>query len=96
VVTNPERVSFYGEVGLGTRWFTDHNTATASLTSNAGDFTLGAGIWIPAGRFFRFVPKISVGLSSFGSGQNNGSGSSSNQLATFGMLSVTGFYNADL
>ena len=46
------------------------------------------------GRAFRIVPKISLGLSSFGSGEDDSAGSSS-LFATFGMLGVSGFYNLD-
>ncbi len=91
LIANPDHVSFYGEVGLGTRWFADHEPNATGPTSHSGDFSFGAGVWIPAGRFFRLVPKISLGLSSFGSDDSTNA-----QLATFGMLSVTGFYNADL
>ncbi len=91
LIANPDRVSFYGEIGLGGRWFTDHGP---NQPASSGDFTFGAGIWIPAGRTFRIVPKISLGLSSFDN--NDPSSESSSPYATFGMLSVSGFYNLDL
>jgi hypothetical protein len=97
IIVNPQRVSFYGELGLGGRSFADHTTNASGQvskeTKNAGDISLGAGIWIPAGRFVRIIPKLSVGFSSFG---NNQGDNSSDELATFGMLSVTGLYNIEL
>ncbi len=100
-IGNPDRVSFYGEIGLGERWFDVHETApqgTLPSTSHlyeGGEFMLGLGVWIPAGRSFRLLPKFTVGLGSLGSG-NNDNGTNYNAFATFIMLGVAGFYNVDL
>jgi hypothetical protein len=100
-IGNPDRVSFYGEVGLGERWFDVHET-TAQATSQGnsrlyegGEFMLGLGVWIPAGRSFRLLPKLTAGLGSLGSG-NSDSGNHYDAFATFVMLGMAGFYNVDL
>ena len=67
-IANPEKVSFYGELSLGERWFDVHETVANTDTSqlfNAGEVALGLGIWIPAGRSFRILPKITFGFDSF-------------------------------
>ena len=54
LIGNPDRVSFYGEVGLADRWFNVRETrdgrAGSSRTYTGGEFTLGIGVWIPVGR----------------------------------------------
>ena len=51
---NPDRVSFYGELGLGralVRRARDADmTAARPQAVRRGEFTLGVGVWIPAGR----------------------------------------------
>ena len=99
-IGNPDRVSFYGEVGLGERWFDVHET-TVQTTSQGnsrlyegGEFMLGLGVWIPAGRSFRLLPKLTAGLGSLSSGSSDSN--SYNAFATFVMLGMAGFYNVDL
>jgi hypothetical protein len=70
-VSNPDRVSFYGELGLAERWFTyrvydvngqflDGNTVQGT------EFCIAGGVWIPIGRFFRLLPKLGFGIGGFG------------------------------
>jgi hypothetical protein len=97
-IGNPDQLTFYGEIGLGTRWFSDKDSAInsgASALFHSGELSLGGGIWIPAGHSWRIVPKLTLGFDSFSTSPNDGS-SPSSQLATFGMLGVAGFYNDDL
>ncbi len=102
LIGNPDRVSFYGELGLAERWFDVRETST--MTSGeirklyeGGEFTLGIGIWIPAGRHFRILPKFTLGLGTLSSGDGSGGPASPyTSFATFGMLGVAGFYNIDL
>jgi hypothetical protein len=105
LIGNPERVSFYGEVGLADRWFNVRETltgGTSTRTYTGGEFMLGIGVWIPVGRAVRLLPKITLGLGSLGSGNQNATGSNGNQFngydafATFAMLGLAGFYNLDL
>ncbi len=97
LIGNPDRVSFYGEIGLAERWLNVRETTVPASpadhrTYNGGEFTLGIGVWIPAGRSFRLLPKLTVGLGSIDSGDpNNPSG-----FASFAMLALAGFYNVDL
>jgi hypothetical protein len=98
LIGNPDRVSFYGEIGLAERWFNVRETTTQSLPAdhriyNGGEFTLGVGVWIPAGRSFRLLPKVTVGLGSIDSGDPNDRYSG---FASFAMLGLAGFYNLDL
>jgi hypothetical protein len=98
-IANPDRVSFYGELGLAERWFDVRETGMLTgLTSRelyeGGEFTLGLGIWIPAGRSFRVLPKFTVGFAPLNAKDDNGTSYTAN--AAFGMLGVAGFYNVDL
>jgi hypothetical protein len=100
LIANPDRVSFYGEIGAAERWFDVHETTTgtASQTSqlySGGEFTLGLGIWIPAGRSFRLLPKFTLGFGPL-DGQRVNDNTTYNASAVFGMLGVAGFYNIDL
>ena len=108
IIANPDRVSFYGELGLAERWFDVRETTTVTTAESrklytGGEFTVGLGVWIPLGRYFRLLPKFTLGLGSLGSGDtgtSSGSGNAQNSgyhaFATFGMLGVAGFYNLDL
>jgi hypothetical protein len=100
LITNPDRVSFYGEIGLAARWFDVRETMSpaSDLVSRAlysgGEFTLGLGIWIPVGRSFRLLPKFALGIGSLdANNNNNGAG---NDADAFALLGVAGFYNVDL
>jgi hypothetical protein len=96
LMTNPDRVSFYGEIGLAERWFSVHETTQQGNANNhvydGGEFTLGLGVWIPLGRSFRLLPKFTLGLGSLDSADPNNRYSG---FATFGMLGLAGFYNLD-
>jgi hypothetical protein len=96
LMTNPDRVSFYGEIGLAERWFNVHETTQQGTANNhvydGGEFTLGVGVWIPVGRSFRLLPKFTVGLGSLESADQDNRYSG---FATFGMLGLAGFYNLD-
>jgi hypothetical protein len=97
LVADPDKPSFYGEVGLGGRWL--HVTEAVmnlskSTTFGSGEVTLAAGVWLPGGRSFRLVPKASISVGSFGS--KDSTGTSSNTEHVFVMLGIAGFYNADM
>jgi len=91
LIANPDRVSFYGEASLGARWFhyTDPVTALDAVRQ-AGEFSLGSGVWIPIGRSFRLLPKATLGLGGFDS-----VGDATTYPHVFFMLGTAGFYNAD-
>jgi hypothetical protein len=98
-IANPDRVSFYGELGLAERWFDVHEAVRVmDMPSRelyeGGEFTLGLGIWIPAGRSFRLLPKFTVGFAPLNAKDDSGVSYTAN--AAFGMLGVAGFYNVDL
>jgi hypothetical protein len=99
LVADPDKPSFYGEVGLGGRWFAvteaATNMATKGSTYGSGEVTLGAGIWLPGGRSFRLVPKATLSVGSFGS-KDAASNSTTSAEHVFVMLGIAGFYNADL
>ena len=67
---DPEGFGFYGEIGLGYRWFTTNSSTTAPTTVDISDtlkgaeFEIGAGAWIRAGNF-RIIPKVSFNAGSF-------------------------------
>ncbi|HXN30585.1 MAG TPA: hypothetical protein VN894_01940, partial [Polyangiaceae bacterium] len=92
-IGNPDLASFYGEVGVGERWFSF--TATTSLgqvntSFNAADLTLGAGVWLPVGPSLRLLPKLSVSVGSF-----DPPGGGTSETHSFILLGMAGFYNLD-
>jgi len=103
IVPNIDKVSFIGDIGLGSR------TATRKLTSALGgatnelsvsglEFALSAGVSIPAGPI-RIVPKTSIGVGSFSSGKANGSSqdiaSADRGTHAFIFLGLAAFYSLD-
>jgi hypothetical protein len=104
-IANPDKVSFYADLSLGNRWYdvreTFANGPGPHQQYNAGEIALGLGIWIPAGRSFRFLPKITFGFDSFSDGSSPANttstttDSSQNKIATFTTLSLVGLYNLD-
>jgi hypothetical protein len=92
LMTNPDRTSFYGEFGIGNRWYNYTTNNTKSPTYSDGEVTLAAGVWIPAGRSFRLLPKFAVSLGAFSPPSSSG-----NALGhAFFMLGLVGYYNANL
>ncbi len=91
-IGNPDQVSFYGEVGVGARFFSFTQTTSMgdqiTTSFNSADLTLGAGVWVPLGPSFRLLPKLSVSLGSFDSAAGS-------ETHSFVLLGVAGFYNLD-
>jgi hypothetical protein len=96
LMANPDRASFYGELGIASRWYNFTVNSVKSPTYSAGEITLGAGVWIPAGRSFRFLPKVSVGLGAFGVPNSSSTSGNENPGHAFFMLGLAGYYNANL
>lgn len=91
IISNPDRVSFYGDLSLGSRWFHYKDPVTGLDTvREAGEFSLGSGVWIPIGRSFRLLPKATLGLGAFDSEDGT-----TTYPHVFFMLGTAGFYNAD-
>jgi hypothetical protein len=106
LITNPDKVSFYGAVGLQNRWYNVNYTDTAgqpkSGSYSSGEVLLGVGLWIPGGRSVRILPEATVGLGTFsvpGQPITTGSSTTTTQGSpghAFFMLGVGGYYNIDL
>jgi opacity protein-like surface antigen len=98
LIVNPDRLSLYGEIGLGYRWFSYKEGAQGAPSSGqsytSGEVTLGAGLWIPPSRALRLVPKVTLSLGTFGPPDNERS--APNLTHTFFMLGLAGYFNADL
>jgi hypothetical protein len=107
VVTNPDRLSFYGALGVAGRWYSldyvDSLTGRQSQTYQSADVLLSLGLWIPVGSAVRLLPEILVSIGSFS--QNTSSSSVGGITTTtstgaqgheFYMLGVAGYYNLDL
>ncbi len=97
-IVNPDRVSFYGTLGLQTRIYTLSATNIPSETYTSGELLAGVGIWIPIGHWFRLLPELTGGFGSFGtpgsiSGTTNGYGEAGHGFFTLGLV---GYYNIDL
>jgi hypothetical protein len=106
IIPNVDKVSFIGDVGLGSRAATQKITAggqTQEVSVKGLEFALGLGVSIPAGPI-RIVPKTTIGLGSFSSAdikgptgtQTNGTIDSANrETHTFIMLGIAAFYSLD-
>jgi hypothetical protein len=98
LIVNPDRVSLYGEIGLGYRWFSykegPQGGPSTGQTFTSGEVTLGAGLWIPPSRALRLIPKATLSLGTFGPPDNDRS--AANLSHAFFMLGIVGYYNADL
>jgi hypothetical protein len=100
-VANPDRTSFYGQVGVGSRWLSYSGYTSSTLLTNQApsgdynspDFSLGAGLWIPAGRAVRLLPKVTFGIGNFD--QPSGGQTGKTYGHSFFMLGLAGFYNLD-
>ncbi len=109
-ISNPEGFGFYGEIGIGYRWFSISTTGggiDASDTLKGAEFELGAGAWIRAGNV-RLIPKVSFNAGSFtkhdlscsGTGCTASSNSTDSTVPntamhTFVFLGLGGYYNID-
>jgi hypothetical protein len=97
-VANPDRTSFYGELGVGARWYNvDYKGGpTSPPTYTAGELTLGAGVWIPAGKLLRLLPEATFGIGTFSPPSDTGSSTGSPPGHVFIMLGLAGFINIDV
>ncbi len=100
LITNPARTSFYGHLGLAYRWYNVSLTGTGVTsppTYTSGEASLGAGLWLPAGRAFRIVPEVTLGVGTFDAPSSTTTGSGGASAGhIFVMLGVAGFLNVDL
>jgi hypothetical protein len=109
-ISNPDGIGFYGELGVGYRWLmatqdvsTDtFNTSTTSDTARGLELEAGAGVFIKAGKYVRFIPKVSFGLGAFTKLDHSDATSTTSDdientgLHTFVFLGLGGYYNYDL
>ena len=104
ILPNVDRVSFIGDLGLGSRTLSQTVKALGTTTTQSAtglEFELGAGISIPAGPI-RIVPKLNIGVGSFSSAKaDNGKGvttdgsidSADRSSHAFLFFGVAAFYN---
>jgi hypothetical protein len=93
LIVNPDHVSFYAEAAAGARWFHYAVKGGVGTLRQAGELSLGGGVWIPIGRGFRLLPKATLGLGGFDGLDREGT--STTYAHVFFMLGTAGFYNAD-
>jgi hypothetical protein len=93
-IATPDRPSFYGEIGLQSRWYNFKSSTIQTQSYASGELMVGVGLWLPLGPYFRLVPLGTVGLGSFNAPGT--SASSGGPGHAFVMLGVEGFYNIDL
>jgi hypothetical protein len=95
LIVNPDRPSFYGHVGLVARWLSvKFEGAPASPpTYTTGEGVLGAGMWLPASRFFRVVPEATLSLGTFNPPDGGSQGTQGHVMV---MIGVAGFFSVDL
>jgi hypothetical protein len=99
VIGNPDRVSFFGELGFQGRWYslawTDASGAKQSAGYSGVELLLGMGLWIPAGRVLRLLPEVTGGIGSFPT-PNNAQSTDNTPGHGFVMLGLGGLFNIDL
>jgi hypothetical protein len=69
-VANPDKPSFFGELGAGCRWYSLTVSGAAGAKDSAQnetgpELTLGGGIWIPAAKSVRLLPELTAGIGTF-------------------------------
>jgi len=99
VISNPDRVSFFGEVGLQGRWYSlswQDNGNSQSASYSGAELLLGVGLWLPVGRTFRLLPEATAGLGTFTPPNSPSTSDSNNPGHGFVMLGVGGLFNIDL
>jgi hypothetical protein len=104
ILPNVDRVSFIGDLGIGSRSASQKIVAAGATFSDVSvrglEFEIGLGISIPAGPI-RIVPKTSIGLGSFTSATDNKSGTSADipsagrATHAFIFLGLAAFYSLD-
>lgn len=101
IIPNVDKVSFIGDVGLGSRYIEQTlklGNQTAERSAKGLEFSFGAGISIPVGPI-RIVPKTTLGIGSFSSSALNGSSddipSDARGTHVFVMVGVAAFYSLD-
>jgi hypothetical protein len=92
---NPDRVSFYGEIGAGNRWYWFNDGPSSKGSYNGGEFILGLGCWIPIGRAFRLLPKVTLGVGPFDPPHQDASNANTSTPYWHSVLmfGLAGFYN---
>jgi hypothetical protein len=93
-IVNPDRVSFYGTLGLQTRIYSLAIPGANADTYTSGELLAGAGVWIPIGHWFRLLPELTGGFGNFsvpGDAQ-----SQAGEGHAFFTLGLVGYYNIDL
>jgi len=96
-IANPDRASFFGEVGAQARWYSlswQDSAGSQSATYSGAELLLGIGLWLPAGHVFRLLPEVTAGIGSFNPPSSSGSTESAGHA--FVMLGVGGLFNIDL
>ncbi|MGD0674740.1 MAG: tetratricopeptide repeat protein [Polyangiaceae bacterium] len=92
-IGNPDRVSFYGDVGLGERWYSF--SATGLSRDCAGtELSFGGGVWIPTGASVRLLPEITLSVGTFPDTSAADAGGSTYWHSVL-MAGLAGVYNLD-
>lgn len=102
IIPNVDKVSFIGDLGLGSRHISRKvsitNGSTAEASATGLEFAIGLGVSIPAGPI-RIVPKTSLGVGSFSSSSANNTSadipSADRATHTFVFFGLAAFYSLD-
>jgi hypothetical protein len=90
----PDKPSFYGELGLQSRWYNFTVSGLPTQSYSSGELMIGVGLWLPIGRYFRLIPLGTAGFGTFEA--PNSSSSSGGPGHAFVMIGLEGIYNIDL
>jgi hypothetical protein len=99
VITNPDRFGALFQIGGGYRVvntsFSGGLLGSTSASANSGEFMVGAGFWIPAGRFIRIVPRVDATIGSLSSSDSSDSDSGSGTGYAMISFDVATYFNLD-
>ncbi|WP_394827082.1 hypothetical protein [Pendulispora albinea] len=101
IITNPDGFAFLGDIGVGYRSFSVEQTAAGvkrNTDANSAEFLVGIGMHFKAGNVLRLVPRIDLGVGSFGSTGTSVSGSklNDNESHALWMLGLGGYFDINL
>ncbi|WP_394848388.1 hypothetical protein LZC95_13120 [Pendulispora brunnea] len=99
IITNPDGFAFLADLGIGYRSFSvDASSASTKQSDSASsaDFLLGVGMHFKAGKILRLIPKIEVGLGTFGDSKINATNSSDSTSHALWTIGLAGYFDINL
>jgi hypothetical protein len=100
IIGNPDKVSFFGELGAQARWYSlswkEQGGGSQSASYSGAELLLGMGLWLPVGNTFRLLPEVTGGIGSFSPPNTASSGDTNSPGHGFVMLGMAGLFDIGL